>query len=98
MERTLEQIQLALDRTTLQHIKGIELLCTDESVIMTDKEFYRVFTRNKNGYWECWGIDYDHEDIQCLDDLKRFFYTNEKYFANCDREQNPYYDISHIVN
>lgn len=94
MERTLEQFLLALEGNAKILKSSNQRFCilyTENSMIITEEEFYRVFTKNKNGYWECWGIEYT--DIQCLYDLKKEFITNEKHFINCDEEQNPYYEI-----
>jgi hypothetical protein len=97
MERTLEQFLLSLEGRgiILKSNKGkFNILHTEHSMIITEEEFYRVFTKNKNGYWECWGIEYT--DIQCLYDLKKEFITNEKHFINCEEEQNPYYHF-HMI-
>ena len=97
MKRTLEQIQLALNGKGIilqSPNKRFFILYYSYSMIIVEEEFWRVFTWNaQNECWEIWGIDYDHEDIQCLDDLKNFFHKEEKYYANCEEENNPYYEI-----
>jgi|SaaInlStandDraft_2_1057019.scaffolds.fasta_scaffold65655_1 hypothetical protein len=93
MRMTLGQLISALGARFIgkNFTKGFDVLYTKNSMIITEEEFFRVFTKNKNGYWECWGIEYT--DIQCLYDLKKEFLTNENHYINCEEEQNPYYEI-----
>lgn len=110
MRMTLEQIQLALngggfiDKNFTNEPfqiknRGFDILHYSYSMIITEEEFYRVFTWNaQNELWECWGIEYSEIELHCdienqnFEQLNIYFHKEEKYLANCKEQNNPYYE------
>jgi len=98
MKRTLEEIKSILGGDIINARIG-PVLKTDTSIIIEgcDELLFRVFTKNKMfDYYEMWGI-VESDDIETLEKFYSYFKENEDYYIDTDREQNPVWDISHIL-